>query len=255
MFYYGFEVTEDYTILDFSEASTPLVERYAEIQAGYYSPTEFYAAIATAMSEAGTQAYSVDWNRTTRTTNFSAAANFTLKIASGSHSISTLWDLIGFNSAGADQSGTSIVTPNASGKIYEPQFYLLDYVPTENRQESIESSVNETGSGKVEIVKYGVRRFMECKISFINNYQNSVNGYLLYNPNGVADANDFMSDLIKKGHIEFIPDKTDVYTFETLMLENTEENRQGIGYKLKEDLQFGADYYTTGKLVFRKIES
>jgi hypothetical protein len=50
-----------------------------------------------------------------------------------------------------------------------------------------------------------------------------------------------------------MPDRDDPNTFETFILESTPESQQGVSYRLKEDLEYGTDFYKTGVLKFRKV--
>lgn len=254
MFYFGFEVTADLTSLDFTEDATPLLKRTATLTPGYYSPTEFYTHVAAQMTEAGTQTYTWAWNRTTRVPNVSAPADFSLDIASGGHAGTELWTLIGFDNTGLDKTGSNSYAGDfASGYVYRPQFFLLDYIPADENQEAVEATINETGSGRIEVIRFGVRKFAEFTMTMITNIGQPHGGLIDYNPTGKEDATFFLKELVKKGHIEFMPDRDDVETFQTLLLESTSKSSKGLGFKLVPD-EFGAEIYTSGKLVFRLIE-
>lgn len=253
LFYYGFEVESGQNFIDFTEASTPLVNRIAELAPAKYSMTEFFSELARALTAAGTQSYTCTFNRATRIAQISAPASFTLLSFSGQFTAGTLWDKIGIDKT-SDQSGTNVSGVNPAGKAYRPQFYLLDYLDSEKNKDAVDSSINETASGRVESITFGLKKLVEMNIGLINNYTwaNDIN--VDYDINGIANAVEFMDNIIQKSRIEFMPDRDDVNTFETLRLESTEKSSKGTGYRLRESTNIAPDIFETGRLIFRKIE-
>jgi hypothetical protein len=250
-FFYGHEVTDANKWIDFQEGVNV---RAAELRLGYYSLTEFLTECERAMEEVGSFDYSVTVNRSTRIVTITAGSTFSLLTSSGTHFGTDAFSLLGFS--GADKTGASTYAGgSASGLQYRPQFFLQDYVDAEHNQEAVAAVINETGSGVIEVVKFGTRKFMECNIQFINDYHGSPDSLIEYDPNGVSNAVLFLQDLVKKGHIEFMPDRDDPETFQTFVLESTEKSQQGTGYRLFEDIEsYVAGYYRTGRLVFRQVE-
>lgn len=249
-FYYGIEIASPNLFLDFDEGSGEIV---TELVAKSYAPTEATSYLGSAMSSStgATLTYSWSFNRTNRKLTVSSTSPFDLLIASGTHSANAAWDSLGFT-GGVDLTGASSYTaPDAVGVEYLPQFYLLDYVAPDQRQEAIEATINETGSGIVEIVKFGNRTFVEFSIEYINNY--CTDGLIIeIDPSAYESSVDFLKSITNKEIIEFMPDRDDASVFYKLQLDKTEESAQGIGYKLKEMADLDG-YYRTGKLVFRVV--
>lgn len=251
-FYFGHEVTKDNNLLDFVEAATPLINRVATLVPKYYSPSEFAVEVSRALTAAGTQTYAVSLNRINRILTISSGLAFTLKANTGSNVSMGPWALLGLPTS-SNYTGTSIVGVSQSGLVYRPQFPLLDYVPTSNIQDAVEATISETGSGKIETYRFGNKNLMECKISFINNYPLSGDSYIEQNFSGVDNARIFLQEIVKKGHIEFMYDRNKVDEFETVFLESTAQNSKGLGFRLREEFNYGEGFFTTDKLVFRKV--
>lgn len=250
-FFYGHEVTELNKWIDFQEGVTVYA---AQMKTGYYSLEEYLNEFERAMEEVSPLDYSVTVDRSTRLVTVSAGSNFSLLVSSGIHAGNDGYSLLGFT--GSDRTSASTYTgDSASGSRYRPQFYLQNYVPTDHNQEAVSAVINETGSGVVEVVKFGNKSFMECEIQFINDYCVNADSWIEQDLSGVSNAVSFLRDLVKKGHVEFMPDRDDPDTFQTVLLESTEKSNNGTGYKLNEELQSGlTGYFRTGKLVFRLVE-
>lgn len=244
-------LTPSQIFVDFSEGGPTLI---AELDPKGYAPTELAQALQDAMNLAGNLIYSVAFNRVTNKITIAANGIFQLRISSGPHSGAGIFPILSFDQ-NSDLTGANNYTGSGScGEAYFPQFFLLDYISTDHRQEAVEANVNVTASGEVEVVKYGTQKFMECSIEFINDYSWDSTSMIEENKTGVSDAIKFLQYIIKKDHVEFMPDRDDLLTYETLLIESTSENSKGIGYRLDEDLSMGAGFYKTGKLVFRKVE-
>ena len=250
-FYFGHEVTPTAPYVDIDEGSGEIT---ATLNPGYYSPQEFVAELQRALNEIGNLTYAVDFNRTTRRITISASGTFSILGFSGQHAQNDLYAVMGYPAL-ADLTGASLyLLDNPSGYEYLPQFFLLDYVDSEMRQDVADASTSTTGSGKVEIVRFAIEKFFEFTIDFINDYcRNDESSLLETNLNGRADAIQFLQDIVKRGHIEFMPDRDDVNDYYTLILETTQASRQGTGYRLTEKAAF-IGYYTTGLLTWRLIE-
>lgn len=249
-FYYGVEITQDNNILDFNEGSGELS---ITIPVGIYSPQEIALKIAGLLTDAGTLTYTCTFNRSSRKITISAGSNFSILIATGSHAGNGVYNIIGYTGGVNLTGSSSYLAPSSMGYEFVPQFYLLDYVPLEHNIKSLQASINETGSGLVEVVRYGTKRFMECSIELITNKPFQGSDFWTSSPTGLDDALNFMSFAIQKCKIEFMPDKDTVSNYYTLILESTESDQSGIGFKLVEQIEYGSGYYKTGKLVFREI--
>jgi hypothetical protein len=94
---------------------------------------------------------------------------------------------------------------------------------------------------------------MECSIDFISDQKFIGDEIWESNVNGVSDALNFMGFAIEKATMEFMPNRLDVANYTKLVLESTESDSQGVGFRLIEMLDYGAGIYRTGRLVFREI--
>lgn len=244
-FYFGYEITTDNQYINFDEGGPELT---AILRRDYFTLTDFLIEIGRAMSSVGGQTYSATVDRETRIITITAAGSFTLLAASGTNVSNSPFALMGY--AAIDVTGSALSGGSASGYLYRPQFSLQDYVQPGQRKESVDSTINETGSGRVEVITFGLREFMECNIRFITNIRQS-GAVIQDNPTGYEDALFFMDEITKRGNIEFMPDRDDPDNFFEVSLESTEQDAKGLKYKLTEESV--SDYYRTGKLVFRII--
>lgn len=249
-FYYIDPVDDGNFYLNFNEGSGEIT---AEIETGSYTPTELADAIETAMNDIGVNTYTVTFNRSDRTYTISSTVNFSLLTTSGSNVGSDIFSLIGFT--GADRSGDDSYTGNLAGASkYDPQFKLQSFVDQEDLQKAVSASINKSARGDVEVVKFGTEKFFEFNIMFITNIDQGVSGPVKTNLTGVTDARNFLRFCIEKHTLEFIPD-IDSLTFYNVLLESTEEDSKGTGYRLKELYTKNLPgYFETGKLVFRVVE-
>lgn len=250
-FYYIDEVTNDNFYLDFDEGSGELS---AEIDVGSYTPTKLAEAIESAMNAVGTQSYTVVFNRDNRSFTISASNNFDLLTATGTHLGVDIFNLIGLSSM-SDLTGLNSYTGVSAGSEYRPQFKLQSYVDQEDFQMAIQPSINKSANGNIEVVRFGTEKFFEFNISFITDIEQGEGSVIETNLNGVNDARDFLRFLVRKFEVEFMPDRDVTANFFNVILESTEEDKDGTGYRLKElytkNLPY---YYETGKLVFRLME-
>lgn len=252
LFYYVKDpVASNNFYLNFDEGSGELT---AEIESGDYTPTELAVAVGTALNEAGTQAYSVSFNRQNRKITISAAAPFDLLISTGVSVGSDIFSLIGFT--GSDLTGQTSYEGNLEvGDFFEPQYKLQDWVSEEDLRKAVQASVNKSANGIVEVVSFGQEKFFEFNMRFITDIDQGKLGPIKTNLNGVQDARDFLRFCITKKTLEFMPDINDKNTFKNVLLEKTDEDSQGLGYRLKELYTSNLPYYfETGKLVFRVVE-
>lgn len=248
-FWYGMVIDETNQYINFDEGGGELT---ATLTAKDYSHTGLATEIARAMTESGGQTYTCTLTRATRKFIISATSNFDLLASTGSQVGSSPWTLIGYTAT--DKTGTNTyTTENAGGSEYLPQFWLQNYVSTDDFQEYASSSINESGSGLVEVISYGINQFMECDIKYITDIDQT-GGVITTNATGLIDARAFMQAITKKSKIEFMEDKDTPSTYETFLLESTSQNRTGVGYRLREEYGRGlSGYYSTGILKFRKV--
>jgi len=250
-FYYGWKITSANRYLDFNDGTNTLT---AILDVGYYSANELKTEITSKMNNLSAVDFTVSFNRATRAFTISAATNFSLLFSTGTYNGFSVASLIGF--AATNRTGNNTYTSTlTSGSVWSPQFILQSYKPTSNNRKAIEGVVNKSASGVVEVVKYGNERFMECESLFITNVKQNAGSIVESDSNGVEDYISFIEYATDKGTIEFMPDSTDVESFQVLTLESTEQSTDGLNYELIELYDRGlAEYYRSGKLKFRLME-
>lgn len=232
VFYTTIVVNSENNYINFDEGAA---EFSPTIDGGSYTVTEILTAIKTAMDGAGALTYTVALDRDTRQVTISSTANFSLLLSTGSQVSNAIWSSIGFTS-GADLSAASTYT-GASGAAteYKPQFIMQDYIESQNFKQKISPTVNESASGKIEVVSFGTRQFFEMSFKFITDL--AMDGVVIKNnPSGISDFRAFLDSIILKGNLEFIPDIGDRSTFFKVLLEDIPSGGggKGTGYKLVE---------------------
>lgn len=249
-FYYDFQITAQNRFISFKEGAGP--ELIAEMRVGKYTITNGVSEAVRALNDAGSLTYTYVIDRKTRIVTISASNTFSLLTSSGTNTLSAL-PTLGFS--GSDKTGSSSYTGTAAiGKVYTPQFRLQSYVDFNDNQQAVDSTLNITANGQVELIRFGVVKIMECNIDFITDIDQGLGGYITTNLNGVSDARSFMEYLVNKGPLEFIPDLTNPSTYKNCILESTVESSDGVNFKLKEKFSSGLiGYYSTGLLKFREI--
>jgi hypothetical protein len=247
-FTYGHDISEDNQFIDFNEDGS--TEIGAQIKIGSYTLQTFIDAVSNAMNEAGENTYTVTVDRATRLITITGSAPFNLTVLSGSHFEISAFALMGFTT---NRSGSNTYTGNQpSGFFYEPQYKLQKYVDFDDIVESVDSSVNTSASGIVEVVSFGQNQFMECNITYVTNIVGQ--GVIKNNPSGVSDLRAFMNYAIQKKPMEFIPDLLTPGVYVPCILEKTQKNSKGVGFQLYELYSKGlANYFETGTLTFRKV--
>lgn len=248
-FYYNFEITASNKFLSFNEGGAEII---ATLRVGKYTLTTGVNEVIRALNEYGALTYSGSLNRSTRLVTISASGTFSLLTTSGTNSLS-IFPTIGFS--GSDKTGASSYTgSSAIGSVYQPQFRLQSYIDFEDNQKAVDSTVNVSANGQVELVRFGVVKLMECNIDFITDIDQGSGAYIRTDLSGVSNARTFMQYLVNKGPLEFIPDILTPGTFTNCILESTPESRDGVDFKLKEKFSSGlVGYYSTGLLTFREV--
>lgn len=247
-FYYAFEFDEDTRYIDFNEGASDL---QAEVVLGSYTPTEMALVIQEAMNAVGTLTYTVTFNRSSRSFTISSTANFDLLVSSGASS-NKAYPAMGFT--GADRTGASTYTGGHAGSEYFPQFVLQDHISTDNLQSLVSPAVNKSASGRVEVVRFGTEKFLQCNIKYVTDLHIGGSSFK-NNPNGVSDLRDFMQYITQKKPIEYMEDEGNRSVFQKLILESTTEERDGTGYLLKELYDKGLpNIFETGIMRFRLVE-
>lgn len=251
IFYFGHEVDATNNSISFNEGSGELT---ASLNPGSYSLTDFAAEVKRAMDAASTlpQAYTVSVNRSNRKLTVSASGTFSLLISSGTAIGTTAFTLMGFS--GADVSGTNTYTGGSgSGSEFEPTVRLQDYIPSTQWREAADAAVNNTASGRVEVVSFGEKQFVQFNFKWVTN-QPGDGVTFKTNTNAIGNLETFLQYLTTKAPFEFMPDIGSRSTFQTLHLESTGDYQTGTGYKIKELYDRGlAGWYESGPLKCRVI--
>lgn len=248
-FIYGFDVTDNNRYIDFNEGSGELT---ATLNVGSYTLTELIAEVQNQMNATGVFTYTVSVNRTTRVITITSDSAMILLFGTGTNLERSASTLLGYDVSDTS-SATSHVADSAIGYVYEPQFILQNYISDDDYQVSIDSVVNESTEGELEVIKFGTKKFIEMNIMYATN--NSMDGKIIKNnASGVANLRSFMQFIVEKKRLEFIPDESNMSTFKKIILERTDEDSKGTGYKLKELYDKGLPgFYETGTLKFRVI--
>jgi hypothetical protein len=249
---YGFTIDSDNFALDFDEG---IGEIQASIDLGDYTFGEIADEVAAVLTDAGTQEYTVTIDRETRFVTISATSNFDLLVATGSRFAKSIFGLLGFTIS--DRTGSNSYTSNvAAGFEYATQMKLQDYISSEEWRRAASAVVNKSASGLVEVVKFGDEKFIQANFRFITDRDMGSTPVIRTNLNGKQDFLDFIRFMVTKGFAEFFPNEDDVNIFEKVLLESTPGNSDGTGYQLDEQYGRGLpDFYDSGRLVFRVVES
>jgi hypothetical protein len=247
-FYYGHTIDSTNLCLDFKEGAGP--ELQANLNPGDYTLTEFAVEIKRALDAIGALTYTVTVDRTTRKITISSTSNFSLLVTTGTRVGSSAWGLMGFT--GADKTGASSYQSQVgSGSEYLPQQILREHIPSENFKEKTDAVVNQSASGKVQVILFGTTRFIQINIKYATNIAvSNLQVGIEYQANGVENLLAFMDYLVTKAKFEYMPNRSIPGTFQKVLLERSEESRNGTAYKLKE-LKKGPGYFETGTLVLR----
>lgn len=252
IFYYGFTITSTNKFINFDEGGGELT---ATLQQGSFTLDEMRTQIKTSMDAIGSDTYTVSIDRGLRIITIASTGTFSLLLSTGSQVGNSPFSLLGFTS-GADTASAASHSGNAAaGFSYEPQFVLQDYVSDDNFQEKIDSKVNESASGILEVVNFGVRKFMQFSLKYITSITPQDGKVIKNNSTGVADAQAFMQYITNKNPIEIMEDISDRDTFKKIVVESTSNSKQGTAYRLKElDTQNLPGYFEINRLKFRKFD-
>lgn len=247
-FYYINPVTENNFTIPLLD---DLGEVSAQVSVGSYSMTELSNAVAFALNSVGTQEYTVTLDRITREYTISSDNNFDLLFSSGVTVGQSIHPLLGFDNL--DLTGSnSYTSQNAAGFSFRPQLFFQDYVDADNFQESVDASVNESASGKVEVITYGTNRFYELDIKYVTNKNLGKGSIIEFNPNAVDELRAFLRFATNKGNLELMKDRDNPQSFDTILLEKTPFSSNGTGFRINEMNNLD-EFYDTGRLQFRVV--
>tara|TARA_R110000868_G_C10972548_1_gene770414 strand:- start:9999 stop:10772 length:774 start_codon:yes stop_codon:yes gene_type:complete len=247
-FIYGHTIDDDNSFINFTEDG--IIELSATIEVGSYTITQFTDAIAKALNEVGDNNYTATLDRITRKISVSSDASFSFLVTTGSNISISAFPLMGFTT---DQTGLlTYEADEESGTYYTPQATLRRYKDSEDNQSSVQSKVNESSEGDIELVTYGTRTFTSFNIKYITDITGQSGNVAEDDPNGRLNANLFMRYIRLKRPIEFMPDRDTPSDFKSMFLEKTSQGADGTKYELQElYAEKLAFYFQTGTLLFR----
>jgi hypothetical protein len=248
-FQYGWEILPTAKYIDFNDGTVKAVI----LSLDKYSPTKLANELASKLNAASTLDFDVVYNSATRKFTISASGNFSLLFGAGDNLEFSAHEVFGFNTT--DVSGASTYTSNnASGFQYSPQLQIQSYMPTAHNRKAIDGVINKSTSGEVEVIKYGNDRFMSGEFLFITNINQASGSIIRTNKTGVEDYISFIEWCTDKGPVLFFEDEN-TQVFESLLLESTDKDPDGLDYELTELYDRGlSEYYKSGKLTFRLVD-
>jgi hypothetical protein len=202
LFYFGTTVTINNRSIDFDEGAGEL---YADLKVGDYSLTEYAAEVQRALRLAGSQAYTVTFNRASRTLTIAAPLAFDLLVSSGSRLGTSAWAMMGFT--GADLTGLlSYEGDEGAGEEYQTQHPVNNYLASKDSRVKEQATVNSTPSGITQMINFGDSRRISMNIRLITDLTGVQNLPFFDNANGVDDFRNFMDYLLTKVRVEFMED-------------------------------------------------
>lgn len=246
VFYYGNVVEETSNTLRVNEGTGDID---VAISNGRYSLSNYLQAVTDALNTSLVNEYTITLDRDTRLVTINGSGVFSLKVLD-IFPLNSGFPVLGFNDLVNLSGASSYTSDSASGMVYYPQYFTQDYVPFSRNKEYIDGTIKESPSGVIEVVSFGLKEKMELDIKFATDYEMTQGAPIENNPNGVANLESFLDYCISKGEMEFMLDRNDRDAFETIFLESTKDNRDGLGYTLRDAELYG--FFNTGKLTFRK---
>ena len=225
-FVYGITITSDNRYIDFLEGTTALS---AELIPARYTLTTLARELTRALNSAGEFSYSCSIDRTTRKITVHGSGTFTFPVTTAPHLGSSAFPVAGFTQ---NKTGTALTSDVGIGLVYYPPRYLQDYLDPQDCISSISESVNESGDGTVEVFSLGEKNQCEFNIDYITNDALKYSSFLEPVENMIEKTRDFLSFLIKKGPIDFIPDRSSPDFYYTLILEKNAFSSKGTGFRL-----------------------
>ena len=250
-FGYGHQIIVENNFLPFSENGVD--ELVGELRLEGYTIGDLADEMARAMNEVGTLNYTASLDRNTGLITIAGDSNFYLYVTSSSLSGASVYPILGFTS---ERSGSDTYEGNSrSGSIFYPQFYLQKYVDFVDFQSPTSSTISESATGKIQVVKYQDVNYMECNITLQTNIPQSKDS-IIRNANGYDELLAFMQYAVLKQPLEFYPNADDLEENVTeCLLESTSTDSKGTGFKLIELYSRGfAEWFETGTIKFRDIK-
>ncbi len=252
-FYFIDPVGSSNQLLDFLEPNAAAIELTATIAPGSRSMTALMSAVEVALNDAGTNNYSVTFDRTTRIVTISADDDFNLLANSGSNAGLSAYSLLGFPSV--DQTGTDTYDgTSAIGTSYSPQMPPQNFKSFDDNLSSIKAAVNESADGVIEVISFGTRQFMEMNFKFVTEKSLGKSHVIEESATALSDLRAFLTFAILKTDMEFMIDRDNLASFDTVLLESTRKDRKGTSFEIRELIGQNLNgFYETGTLKFRKV--
>lgn len=245
-FLYGYTVTSQNYFLPFKEG---VDDRLAQLNIGSYTFTRFVLEVSRAMNKAGVNEYTMSVDRNTQKITISSDGLFDLEVDSV-YSERDCFELMGF--VVNDKFGLNEYTSDVrTGNVFYPQYKLQGYIDFEDEREASSSAKNITGSGKVEVVKFGDIYLMTCNIVYSTDIPMGKNGAIKNNQNGVSNLRQFLAHITNPYRVEFIPDIADFDSYTECLLDSSANSSKGTGYKMQ-SMKEGKAYKKSGELTFRR---
>lgn len=241
---YGFTVDVSNQYIDF-QASGGGGVLTATIPMGAYCLGDLLTAISAAMAAADpSHTYTVTADRTiaggtqNRVTIKTSGTFLSLLFATGGHAAASAAVLLGYGPtdltgatqySGIQSAGTSII----------PVMQGYNWV-SPNRLHRAFGNVNVSANGTKEATVFQIQKFFEVEFR--------------YEPESIIDTvwQPFFDWAIQQQDFEFTPDITQPTTFYPCTLESTDEDGQGLGFRMSEMLPEFPGLYQTGKLAMRQ---
>ena len=244
-FLYGYNVDQSNSLFYFREAGDT-ADRIFGLTYGTYTASELALAIQIELDGAGDNSYTVTFDKSKRMFTIAADAVFDLMITTATFSI---FNLIGFT---ADESGFDEYTGAETGSLFKPQLPFYSWTRFEDNIKAVNGAVSVSTAGIMKATTLGQLQYMSFDIRFINDKENK-HSPVEYNPNAVNEARAFMNAAIKKEAMEFFPNRDDLTTSHKCVLNKTGQDRNGLGYTLKEMININMPkFYQLNGLEFLK---
>lgn len=247
-FYYGLTIDDSNQFLDYREGDATL---FATLSHGSYTFASFMVELTRAMNGSAGQIYSCSVDRTTRLVTISADDEFELLSLTGIHKDSSVFGLLGADLLIDLSDENSYTFADPCGFEYVTQFPLQSYIPFHLNKKPIDAVKNKTAGGVIQAVSFGIEKRMECEMLFITDIAQPLGGPVTSNQNGVLDVTAFLDYAVTAAELEFMEDADNPLNYNVCVLDSTEEDSNGLGYRLTEEFDKDLpEYFRSGKLTW-----
>lgn len=249
-FYYDYQVKTATNEISFDEGSGELT---ATLRALKFTPSGLAIEVSRAMNEAGVNDYLCTFDREERKFKITSLGTTFEILGATNSSLSSAINFLGFDSV---DTGYALehTSDNSSGKVYRPQFLLQDFISFEDWEVAAYGVRRKTATGGVEDIRFGTESFAEFNITYITDVFQPHKSPIENDPNALDNIREFLRYATNSGPFEFMPDRAAPESYHEVILESTQADRNGQGYKLRELYSKNLiDYFETGKIKLRKI--